>query len=400
MCDIALGTDTLGSVRIPAACCGVFGMKPTFDAISTKGVLHLAKSFDTVGWFAKDAALLRQVGKVLLEENYDREPERPSKILIAQDLFQACEPQEYAHILEEVARLGASRFLGSSNIAQVKVDNFLTKQVAELKALRRDSNDNSVDAVLVAGRRKLLYEAASEFKGFYEKANKGKISATVKRMIEASLSFASSRENLTDEEDAIETLGKVLNDALSKGKVLILPTLALPPVKRNATAQVLDPWREQVFRLTMLASATGLPQVSIPIGLWDKKIPLSISLIGARGSDLLLLDAAHELSPIMEECLRKVGTTLNQKDSSTSSSMFYKNKGNASFRNENYVEAIQFYSQGIATDETNPLLYSNRAMAYLKLGNFVEAERDCSTALQLDPSNVRKRETETETERE
>ena len=50
---------------------------------------------------------------------------------------------------------------------------------------------------------------------------------------------------------------------------------------------------------------------------------------------------------------------------------------------------LQFYSQGIGVDDSIPMLYSNRAMAYLKLGNFVEAERDCSLALSIDPGNVK-----------
>src|SRR5271155_634032 len=64
--DFALGTDTGGSVRVPASFVGVFGFRPTHGAVSTAGVLPFAPSYDTVGWFARDAGVLRRVGETLL----------------------------------------------------------------------------------------------------------------------------------------------------------------------------------------------------------------------------------------------------------------------------------------------------------------------------------------------
>ena len=64
--DFALGTDTGGSVRVPAAHCALFGMRPTHGAVSLEGAVPMSPSFDTVGWFARDAATLRAVGAALL----------------------------------------------------------------------------------------------------------------------------------------------------------------------------------------------------------------------------------------------------------------------------------------------------------------------------------------------
>lgn len=66
----ALGTDTGGSVRIPAAYCGLYGIRPTYNAVSLDGVIPLAKSFDTVGWIAHDAKMLAAVGDVLLPKQH------------------------------------------------------------------------------------------------------------------------------------------------------------------------------------------------------------------------------------------------------------------------------------------------------------------------------------------
>jgi amidase len=67
--DVALGSDTGGSVRIPAACCGVAGLKTTFGRISTQGVWPLAPSLDTIGPLARDVAGL-VVGMQLLEPGF------------------------------------------------------------------------------------------------------------------------------------------------------------------------------------------------------------------------------------------------------------------------------------------------------------------------------------------
>ena len=58
----------------------------------------------------------------------------PAKFLIAQDLIRSCEPAEYAQVLAEVAQVSAAKLLGAANVALVKVENFLLKQVPELKA--------------------------------------------------------------------------------------------------------------------------------------------------------------------------------------------------------------------------------------------------------------------------
>ncbi len=65
--DFALGTDTGGSVRIPSSYCGIWGMRPTHGRVNNHGVVPLAPSFDTVGWFARSAEMLQTVGQHLLE---------------------------------------------------------------------------------------------------------------------------------------------------------------------------------------------------------------------------------------------------------------------------------------------------------------------------------------------
>jgi amidase len=68
LCDFSIGSDTGGSVRVPAAFCGLYGIRPTHGEIDLTGATEMAPSFDTAGWFARDAELLKIIGDVLLPD--------------------------------------------------------------------------------------------------------------------------------------------------------------------------------------------------------------------------------------------------------------------------------------------------------------------------------------------
>ena len=67
MCDFALGTDTAGSIRVPASFCGLYGLRPTYGRIDTTGATPMAPSYDTVGLLARDSDLFSKLGHVLLQ---------------------------------------------------------------------------------------------------------------------------------------------------------------------------------------------------------------------------------------------------------------------------------------------------------------------------------------------
>src|SRR5215468_9446108 len=89
--DFALGTDCGGSVRLPASYCGIYGIRTSHGLIPIDGVADLAKTFDTVGWFAQTASLMHRVGRVLLPS--PAKPFAPRRLLIARDAFAAIEPE-------------------------------------------------------------------------------------------------------------------------------------------------------------------------------------------------------------------------------------------------------------------------------------------------------------------
>ncbi len=89
--DFAVGSDCGGSVRIPASYCGILGMRPTWGRVPLDDAVPFGPSFDVAGWFARDAALLEEVGRVLLDDR--KQAAKPRRLLVARDAFALVGPE-------------------------------------------------------------------------------------------------------------------------------------------------------------------------------------------------------------------------------------------------------------------------------------------------------------------
>jgi amidase len=101
--DFAIGSDTGGSVRIPASYCGIWGIRTTHAAISVEGLMPFAPSFDVVGWFSRNSALLRDVGRCLLPA---KKPPRISRLIIIRDAIALVPEEIAAPVFNVIAQLG------------------------------------------------------------------------------------------------------------------------------------------------------------------------------------------------------------------------------------------------------------------------------------------------------
>src|SRR5690348_6702129 len=106
VCDTALGTDTGGSVRVPASFCGLYGIRPTHGRLNIAGMMPQAPSSDTTGWFARDAETFARISSVMLGEVIP--DELPQRVIVAADALAFVAAATAAALEPMVARLGTS----------------------------------------------------------------------------------------------------------------------------------------------------------------------------------------------------------------------------------------------------------------------------------------------------
>jgi amidase len=259
---LALGSDTGGSVRVPASYTGIYGMRPTHGRISLEGVMPLAPSFDTVGWFARDPQLFATAGRVLLD---DAAPGgRPARVLVATDAFARLEAG-----VEAALRPGVEH-----------VESWLGEAVPVV--VSPDGLDAWYDVFRV-----LQGAEAWTAHGAWIKQARPRLGP----MLEQRLRFIQTitEEQVAAAEDARARIRARLDSLLGDDAVLIVPSAAGVAPRVDAAAAEHEAVRARVIGITCIASLGGLPQVSLPLARLSAG-PVGLSLIAPRGSDALLLD--------------------------------------------------------------------------------------------------------------
>jgi amidase len=256
--DFALGTDTGGSVRVPAAFCGIYGFRPTHGAVSTDGVVPFAPSLDTVGWFARDAATLLRVGSVLLP-NIRRGP--ILQILIARDAFALADQDISTILISALQRLGVP-------LRTVDGAPFLIKEVAKCY-----QHVQAADIVTAQG--KWLKETKPVFGPNIAPRFAG--------------IWASSPKEIAEARSARDRLSQHLRSLFQAhaGAAIALPSAPCFALKQGLDPSELGEFYARALAIGGLASLGALPQISIPVG--SEALKAGLGLIGAPGSDLDLL---------------------------------------------------------------------------------------------------------------
>ncbi|UDQ88682.1 amidase [Xanthobacter autotrophicus] len=267
--DFALGTDCGGSVRVPSSYCGLFGMRPTHGRIPLDGVAPFAPSFDCVGWFARDAALLERVGRVLLA---DAMPASPITRLIApREAFDLLSP-EAAEALAPALRLAQETIAPCEEIALAT---------------------DGLDAWSATFRTLQAAEIWTSVGPWIERVRPA-FGPGVKERFDAARAVAPSAvEAAAAHRIAIRSR---LRDLLQAGTAFLMPTVPRPaPLRGMATADVEVTTRHLAMNLLCIAGLGGLPQVSLPLAQVDGA-PFGLSLVGPAGSDTALLRAASVIA--------------------------------------------------------------------------------------------------------
>ena len=262
--QIAIGTDTAGSIRVPASYCGVYGLRPTHGRVPTAGVWPLAPSFDVVGPMAADGELLQRAGLALLR---GRPAAPPTGLVVATDLLAEADPAVAAAVCD------AARALGDALGIPITGD--------------RAAGDR-LGAWALAFRGRQLVEAW-QCDGPWLTEHRPRLGPGIAQR------FAAARAAAPDDARGADAAGgqvrAMLNSVLAPGAALVLPSAAsvAPPIALHGEAR--ESLRARVVRLTCVAGLAGAPALGVPLAHVEG-LPVGVCLVARPGEDERLLAAA------------------------------------------------------------------------------------------------------------
>lgn len=268
ICDFALGSDTGGSIRVPASFCGIYGLRPTFGRIGLSGAQAMSPSFDVPGWFANGPGVFCNVGAVLLDER--RVIAAIDRVVVLDDAF--------AEADSEVATL----LRAALDLMSEDLPAYVHARIAP----------DGLDPWRECFRIIQAYEVWQTF-GTFVVRHKPQLGPGIRERV----AFAAS---VTKEQaDAARAVHARVREHVRRnippGTILALPTAPCIAPRFDMAGPELETFRVRTMRLTCIAGMGGVPQVSIPVGTISG-CPIGLSFIGWNGGDEALLDLAVNLS--------------------------------------------------------------------------------------------------------
>lgn len=268
LADFALGSDTGGSVRGPASFCGIYGLRPSHGAISLDGIMPLAPSFDTVGWFARSAERLAQVGDVLLPPGSDAEPRRVFRLEAS---FELMLPGARDAVEQAAARVTEALAVDPVPLAVDPAD--LTQWLPSFQALQWREIWQSHGAWVTQTKPRFGPGIGERF-------------ALTSQVTDDQVGTAQAfRDRVT----------AALHEALGDDSVVIAPTVPGIAMLKGQPQDEVVTFRNRALSQLCVAGLTRLPQVNLPLARVEG-CPLGLSLIGPPGGDRMLLRLACRLA--------------------------------------------------------------------------------------------------------
>jgi amidase len=272
--DIGLGTDTGGSIRVPASYNGLFGLRPSHGVVSTEQMVGLAPSFDTVGWMTRDLVTLSKVADVLLTA-LEQTP------------------------IGQIVRLGYSSEINSACAQQSSINKILetTKTNGSLTWVELSSvlNFNNLEKVAGAFRTLQGAEIWATHGQWIEKQQPTFAADIAAR-------FAWCRDITPEQQQQaviVQQLFKQqMDNVLTQVDFIVLPTTPGSAPALNLNKADLASYRDTLLSMTCIAGMAGLPQLHLPLKEQINE-PMGISIIGAKYQDHQLLAFAKTFLDLM-----------------------------------------------------------------------------------------------------
>ncbi len=272
LADIGLGTDTSGSIRLPAAIQGLVGWRPTHGSLRTEGLRPLAPSFDVPGFVT---AHLKAMTAVMDALGLPSVKAGSSSIVIAEDILQSVDADIADGILS-ILQTGGQHIQTIRSITSTSLTDLAAAFVTILQSEAWETNE-----------------------AFFERHG-----ATIAPDIAARL-VAGARLDAKDVQEARRIRREFRNETshfLADSKMLALPTLAMNAPPRDATVGQFDAFRSTNIRLLCLAGLGGYPQVAFPV--LNETHGFSLSLVGASNADHALANVANRITSRQADLFR------------------------------------------------------------------------------------------------
>jgi len=273
--DVGIGTDTGGSVRVPAASCGLFGLRPSHGVIGAQGVLPLAPSFDVVGIMTRDAGTLHRAFGVL-SATPPAPPGQVREVRVASDCLRALSPAA-AEAVRLTARMLAGRLGG--DLVECGFAEFINGDLAGLFTRLQAREIWRIHAEWVA-------------------ENRGALAADVRaRLDRAEALSADPPARQRGDQQAREACAASYARLAAPGAVVVVPVMRDLPPLRDASPAELASFRTETLTFTAVGSLAGAPELVIPVRHVPSGQVFGVGVLGPVRGDAALLRLASRVCP-------------------------------------------------------------------------------------------------------
>jgi aspartyl-tRNA(Asn)/glutamyl-tRNA(Gln) amidotransferase subunit A len=264
LADAALGSDSGGSIRIPAACCGIVGFKPTFDLVSLEGCFPLAPSFDHAGPMARSVADCAAMLEVLVPDFRKEREANLEELDVAVTWTDLAEPLVRERVEAAAARFPRRRICDFPRPGK-EVGRLFMREVADV-------------------HRPLFEDHADEYGD--------NVRTKVERCLDVTDAEAGEGRRARDE------YRRQAEDALGSAHLLLTPTLSMvAPPSGTDDLEI----RERMIQFTIPFNTLGWPALALPCGPAEDGLAASVQLVGRPGDDALVLAAGEALEAALRD---------------------------------------------------------------------------------------------------